>query len=177
MVRVATDPQRKGSPQTQGSAVARTPASRPPYSLERASREIFISPLRPVVALPVAARLFSISLMTARPVHMVRATVCGRARRGDSFTADWQAVRCSDCDIRRPVARSNCLHCHRPIPGSCAHIHRLNAWLHADCIPAFERSPLGRHLKAFFLNLYGSPKCPRCGRPGEDHGPGCKGGR
>lgn len=114
--------------------------------------------------------------MAARPVHMVRATLCGRGRRADAFTASWNAVTCIDCEKRHIGPRSACLHCHLPINGSCAHIHRFDAWLHADCIPAFERSPLGRHLRLSFPDLFQPPKCPGCGTPGESHGPTCRGG-
>ena len=105
---------------------------------------------------------------------MVRATVCGRGRRGDRFTGDWASVACPDCELRRLGSPHPCLHCHLPVTGSCIHIHRFNAWLHADCGRAFEQSPLGRHLKASFPDLFGPAKCPRCGRPGENHGPTCK---
>ena len=111
-----------------------------------------------------------------RPVHMVRATICGRARRGDGLTHDWEAVRCHDCEQRHAEPTSGCLHCHRPINGSCAHIQRFDAWLHADCIHAFERSPLGRHLRHYFPDLFEPARCPRCGTPGAKHDPTCRGG-
>jgi len=115
--------------------------------------------------------------MADRPIHMVRATVCGRARRGDGFTGDWDAARCDDCALRRPSKRSHCLHCHRPIGGQCIHLQRFAAWLHADCEPDFKRSALGRYLNAAFPDLYHPRKCLKCGRPGVDHGPDCKAGR
>jgi hypothetical protein len=112
--------------------------------------------------------------MPDRPVHMVRATLCGRGRRADAFTGDWKSVTCLDCEQRRIGPRSACLHCHRVITGSCAHIHRFDAWLHADCIPAFELSPLGRHLRQCFPDLFYPPKCSRCGTPGDDHDQNCR---
>jgi hypothetical protein len=112
--------------------------------------------------------------MADRPVHMVRATVCGRARRGDSFTADWRHVRCPECEPRRPVPRSACLHCHRVIVGNCMHLARFGAWLHVECTSPFERSALGRHLLGAFRDLYRPLTCSGCGRPGPDHGPACK---
>ncbi|HZL19691.1 MAG TPA: hypothetical protein VFG23_18300 [Polyangia bacterium] len=108
---------------------------------------------------------------------MVRATVCGRGRRGDGFTSDWNVARCEDCALRRPIDRSHCLHCHRPIGGNCIHLQRFGAWLHAECESDFKRSPLGRHLHATFPDLYHPQKCSRCGRPGKDHGSGCKAAR
>jgi hypothetical protein len=57
----------------------------------------------------------------------------------------------------------------RILLGSFTRIQRFDAWLHADCIPAFERSPLGRHLRQYFSDLFHPSKCPRCGTPGTDH--------
>jgi hypothetical protein len=55
--------------------------------------------------------------MSGRVVHMVRASACGRARRGDDFTSDWAAVRCPECHQRRPAPRASCIQCHRPVDG------------------------------------------------------------
>lgn len=120
--------------------------------------------------------VYTLRAVPARPVHMVRATVCGRARRADAFTADWTACTCPDCALRRPAARSHCLHCHLPVDGRCVHIARFKAWLHGECTDGFERSPLGRHLRQYFPDLLHPPKCPRCGTPGGNHDQGCRGG-
>ena len=106
---------------------------------------------------------------------MVRASACGRARRGDAFTADWTAVRCADCHQRRPADRVSCIHCNGPVDGSCLHLARIDRWLHVACRAEFERSRLGRHLLTAFPRLYDPERCSKCGEPGPDHGPGCRG--
>jgi hypothetical protein len=114
---------------------------------------------------------------TDRPVHMVRATACGRARRGDGFTSDWSVVRCPDCEVHRPVRRSRCSYCFGVIAGACLSLGRFGLWLHHDCADPFKASPLGRYLFLAFPDLFYPTKCSHCGRPGPDHGPACKAAR
>ena len=40
--------------------------------------------------------------MASRPVHKIRATVCGKARNADTFTALWTSTTCRDCLRGRP---------------------------------------------------------------------------
>jgi|SRR5579871_18118 len=35
--------------------------------------------------------------MAGPPIHKIRATECGKARRGDAFTSTWQQVSCWSC--------------------------------------------------------------------------------
>ena len=41
-----------------------------------------------------------------RPVHKVKKSECGQARKGDGLTADWNEVTCPGCLGGRPGARS-----------------------------------------------------------------------
>lgn len=109
--------------------------------------------------------------------HMVRATVCGRARRGDLLVSDWAVVTCATClKAARPAGRG----VFTAIAGSMALAYAcpasVGAWLHATCTQEFERSKFGRRLLTSFPDLFRPLSCPRCGAPGADHRDNCDGG-
>ena len=54
--------------------------------------------------LTVTERQFSIPPVPGRPTHKVKTTACGKARKGDGLTANWEEVDCPTCLLGQRLA-------------------------------------------------------------------------
>jgi len=114
---------------------------------------------------------------SARPVHRVRTSECGRARRGDEFTGDPQKVTCDECLLQSMSPWWKCFQCgKRAGSGKCITL-KIGATIHESCYELFKRIQRGRRLLQTDPDLFTPVTCKRCGRVGVDHGPGAPGCR